>query len=424
MEVGSINNRNLADDNYEGTGDVEELTDNVEELTDEAEVDENVSNVIDDNDSEPSNSGVSSSNHQELADTEEYKAIDNQLLESRLIESNEELPRPRRSKVKPKPKTATRSKKKTTSDKKNKQPLVKKGPGRPRKSPKKEPMPRRGVSSIATDSGNYIEFLYDNPVYIHKLLGIFKSLAAAQVQMIFRPTEIIMYAQDHHDKTKIRVRIDASKVNHYYCRNTLDIGVSEKDLEVIMNKVDNGYSSIILVSTNDNTQKNITLVLDNDIQINESHTIDLVGRYNRMENEAEFIDENYMIKFALPGKYFRKTINDIKTMSHQLSIIQEDNDSKLVFEYFTMNKKIHSRHTVSDSNKIKLISNLADGAMFRVDIKVDYIKPISSSHIADEIMIFVDENKKFMTKAYIDGGTIEIKTITEIIDQRPADDED
>jgi hypothetical protein len=143
-----------------------------------------------------------------------------------------------------------------------------------------------------------------------------------------------------------------------------------------------------------------------------------------MENEEDFIDEGYTIKFQLPSKYFKKTIGDIKTMSSQLSITQEDMESPLVFEYLTPNKKIQSKHTVKDSNKIKLVSELAAGESFRVDVKIDYIKPISAAQIADEVIIMTDENKAFMTKAFIDNEAIEIKTLTEIIDDRPDEEEE
>jgi hypothetical protein len=301
---------------------------------------------------------------------------------------------------------------------------AKKGPGRPRKTPKKEPIPRKGISKTATNPDDHIEVLYEQPVLLRKIFQFFKSLAAAQIQILFRPKDIIFYAEDHHKKSKIRVRLDATKLNHYYCKSTLDVGVASKDLELILNKVDKEYSSIVLLSNLGSTQRNITLVLENDIQIDEMHTIDLVGQYDKMENESDFVDEDYMIKFQFPSKYFRKTINDIKTMSSQLSITQEDAESSLVFEYLTNNKKIQSKHTVKDNNKIKLVSELAAGDSFRVDVKIDYIKPISAAQIADEVTILVDENKAFMTKAYIDNETIEIKTLTEIIDDRPEEEED
>lgn len=297
---------------------------------------------------------------------------------------------------------------------------VKKGPGRPRKVPKKDPIPRKGIVAKPTNSEDVIEFLYDTPVILKKLIAFFKSLAAAQIQVLFRTTDIILYAQDHHKKSKIRVRIDAAKLNHYYCKAPLDIGITCKDLELLLNKVDKEYSSIILLSTAGNTKKTLTVVFENDIQIDESHTIDLIENYTKMTDENEFVDEDYGIQFEWPGKYFKKTINDIKTISTELSITQADSDSPLTFEYKSANKKIHSYHTVKNKEKIKLKSNLGNSDSFRVDVKVDYIRPISSAQIADEITIMVDETKKLMTKAFIDNKTIEIKTLTDIVDQRPA----
>jgi len=88
---------------------------------------------------------------------------------------------------------------------------VKKGPGRPRKIPKKEPIPRKGLSNPTNDD-SMMEFLYDLPLLIKKIIVFFKSLAAAQIQIIFRPSEIIFYAEDHYKKSKIRVKIDGSKL--------------------------------------------------------------------------------------------------------------------------------------------------------------------------------------------------------------------
>lgn len=322
------------------------------------------------------------------------------------------------TKAQRKPRAASKTKKtaKTTT--------VKRGPGRPPKNQKKEPLPRKGIQRSPQNPDSFVEVLYDQPLIMKKIFSFFKSVAAAEIQMIFRPKDIIFYAIDHNEKTRIRVRVDAEKLNFYYCRDILDVGISQKEMEMILNKVDKDYSSIVILSDISTTRRNLTLVFENDIQIDELHRIDLIAAYNKMEDESSFTDEDYTIKFTFPGKYFKKTVSDIKSMSSQLSITQEDNESSLIFEYLTENKRIQSKHTVKDSSKIKLESNLADGETFRVDVCIDYLKPISSSQIADDIMILVDENKSFMTKAYIDGGTIEIKTLTEIIDDRPEDEDD
>lgn len=299
----------------------------------------------------------------------------------------------------------------------------KKGPGRPRKTPKKEPIPRTGISLTPTDPSHVVELLYDSPIVLKKIVAFFKSLASSQIQIIFRRGHIIFYAKDHHKKSKIRIKIDGDKMNHYYCEREIDMGVSCRELELILNRVDKEYNSIVIIVDRKYVQKNIMVMLrNNDIQINEMHTIDVNGNYTHIENEQEFIDEDYTIQFTLPGKYFRKTINDIKTMTQQLSIQQDSMNDALEFGYSSPNKKIRSCHTFNSTNRINLISKLTDNDSFRVDIKIDYIKPISSAHIADKITIFVDENKNMMTKALIDNEAIEIKTLTEIIDDRPDDE--
>lgn len=322
------------------------------------------------------------------------------------------------AKISRKPRATTKAKKTAKNT------TVKRGPGRPPKNQKKEPLPRKGIQRSPQNPDSFVEVLYDQPVIMKKIFSFFKSVAAAEIQMIFRPKDIIFYAIDHNEKTRIRIRVDAEKLNFYYCRDILDVGISQKEMEMILNKVDKDYSSIVILSDISTTRRNLTLVFENDIQIDELHRIDLIAAYNKMEDESMFIDEDYAIKFTFPGKYFKKTVSDIKSMSSQLSITQEDNESPLIFEYLTENKRIQSKHTVKDSSKIKLESNLAAGETFRVDVCIDYLKPISSSQIADDITILVDENKSFMTKAYIDGGTIEIKTLTEIIDDRPEDEDD
>ena len=298
--------------------------------------------------------------------------------------------------------------------------IVKKGPGRPRKAPYREVIPRKGVALKPTNIDSYVEFVHDNPSLSKKIIAFFKAAATHNIQFIFRPKEIVMFAKDHHEKSRIRVCIDATKITHYYCKGVLDIGIALKDLEQLLNKVDRDYKALIICSKSISTQKNIKLSCLNEMDIDEEHIIDLIGQYNHMDNEHEFLDENYMIKFEWPNKYFRKTINDIRTLSSQLSISQEERKMPLMLEYVSENKKIHSKYRIKNASKIKLQSNLPDGDTFRIDIKLDYIKSISASHIADDIMIFIDENKKLMTKAYIDkDNAIEIKTVTEIIDIRP-----
>lgn len=298
-----------------------------------------------------------------------------------------------------------------------KKPAIKKGPGRPRKNPKKEPGKRNGISLHPQDADNYIEVLYDCPIIFKKIFQFFKALAATHIQILFRPTDIIFYAIDHHKASKIRIRVIAAKLNHYYCRNVLDVGISAKDVELILNKIDKTYSNIVIMSHVNATQRSLIINLHNDMKIEESHTCDLIGQYDKIENEAAFSEAHYAIKFEFPSKNFRKMITEIKAMSDQLSIIQDDARSPLSFEYLTANKKIQSRHIVKEKDRIKLISQVNDDG-FRVDIVVDHINPISKAQISENIKLCVDENKPLMTISYVDDNAIEIITLTNIIDSR------
>lgn len=292
------------------------------------------------------------------------------------------------------------------------------GPGRPRKNPKKEPIPKKGISKTPIDPEHVVEFMYDNPLMMKKIVAFFKSIAAQQIQIIFRAQDVIMYAKDHHEKSHIRIRIDATKLNHYYCKSNLDIGIAQKDLEMVLNVVDKDYNSIVIISKKSTIQETINIILESSIEIDENQDIELIGQYNHMDNEQVFINESYTIYWQWSGKYFKKFINDIKTITDEFAVVQERCDKPLTFEHNSNNKKIHKHYIVKNSSKIKLKSKLLGDDTFRVDMRVEYIKPISSAHIADDILILVDENRPLMTKAMIDNNVIEIKTLTEIIDDR------
>lgn len=298
---------------------------------------------------------------------------------------------------------------------------AKKGPGRPRKNPKKDPTPRSGIVSAPKTATNTMEFVYDNPTNIKKILTFFKGISAAQIQILFRPTEVIFYAQDHHKKSDVQIRIDTQKINHYYCQKVFDVGISCKELELVLNTVDKDCLSITLSSLAGQMQNVLLFSFDTEIEVAENYSIDLIGNFTRMTNEHEFNDAaNYAINFVLPFKTFRKYINDAKSMSEEISFIQEDSKSLLQMGYMSKNRKIHCVKSVRNPAKIKFHSAVANDNSFRVDMQVNSLKPLCSSIFSEDITIYIDENKKFMTYGVIDNGTITIRTLTTIIDARQA----
>jgi hypothetical protein len=313
------------------------------------------------------------------------------------------------------PDTNTSNDKTAEESKKNSN---KKKPGRPRKTPIREPRPRNGIVEKPKDDANYIEFLYDKPLIFKKIWQYFKLMAVDKIQLIFRPKEVILWSEDHHKKSKMRIKINADKVNHYYCPEELDIGMTCKNPELIMATIDKTYTSIVLLSKTGYTQKDIRIILKNDIEIDESHRIELIGEYDKITNEGMFLDKEYTIKFELPGRYFKKMISDIRAFSDQITIRQDGPKEPLIFEYMKHDKKIKSYHIVRNNKNINFTSKLLEDETFRVSFKIDYVKPISSALLSENIIIYAHENKPLMFSILMDKSTIELKILTEIIDER------
>ena len=298
---------------------------------------------------------------------------------------------------------------------------VKKSVGRPRKHQPRLPKPKNGIVTKPSEPFHVIEFLYDKPIIFKKIWQFFKLMAVDKIQINFSKDAIYMWCHDHHKKSYMRVKIDCNEVNHYYAQEELEIGLLCKNPELVMNTIDKTCNSITFVSTNDSLQKNIQIVLKNDIEFEEIHKIDLIGDYNRVEDDSKFLDEDYAIKFKLPGKYFKKIISDIRTFSDQATIRQDGMEEPLMFEFIKHDKKIKSLHMAKNSKSISLVSKIKEDETFRTSFKVDYIKPISSAVLADNIEIYADENKPLMFIIQMDNNAIEMKILTDIIDNRDTE---
>jgi hypothetical protein len=293
--------------------------------------------------------------------------------------------------------------------------------GRPRKLPIRTPKPKNGIVTVPSDEVHFIEFLYDKPLVFKKLWQFFKLIAVEKIQMNFTRDAIFIWCHDHHKKSFMQVKIDCDEVNHYYCKDDLEINLLCKNPELVMNTIDKTCNSILFLSTNDHTQKNIQIVLKNDMGFEETHKIELIGDYDRFEHDQRFSDTDYMLKFQLTGKYFKKMISDIKTFSDQATIRQDGEGDPLMFEYIKHDKKIKSLHIVKDHKTINLVSKLKEDETFRASFKIDYVKPISSAVLSETVDIFADENKPLMFIIQMDDKAVEMKILTDIIDNRDLD---
>lgn len=308
-----------------------------------------------------------------------------------------------------------------TSDTKNKlvKNLPKNKPGRPRKNPIRQPQKRVGIVNSPVDDRNYVEFLYDNPERFKKIFSYFKSHAVNKIFITFKKNSILFWCEDNSQKNKIRVKIDCNLVNHYYCPDTLNIGISCDHLEKIMATIDKTYNSILILSQQDSLQNYIQIILKDDTYTDESYKIELIEEYNTFQEMDHMFDEqaHYKLYFNLPSKKFKSMINNMSSFTDQASIELHGATDPLIFQYLSRDNKIKHTTTIRN-NMFTLQKTLEENDTFRTSFIIDYVKAISTSLISENITIYADEDRPLLFTNMIDNGCIEVRTLTKIVDKR------
>lgn len=296
---------------------------------------------------------------------------------------------------------------------------IKKKVGRPRKTPLHAPEPRNGIATDAINPEHYVEFYYDNPTIFKKLWNYYKAMAIEKIHISFRSADVIIWGNDHHQKSSMRTCIKASKINHYYCCNNLDIGLICSDLEKVMNAIDRSCTSICIIARRDQLKRYINIIITTELKIERYYTIELIGNYDKLVDEQAFlISDEYPVHFELPSKYFKKMITDIRLFSDQITIRHDNPGGPLIFDYTATDKKIKSEDTVKDGDSISFHSSIQEGEMFRTSFKIDYIRPISAALLGEYIHIFAHESKPLLCLINIDDYTVDIRVLTDIINDR------
>jgi len=296
----------------------------------------------------------------------------------------------------------------------DKTPAQKKKPGRPRKNPIREHGIRHGISASPHDPENQVEFVYDEPTIFKKIWNYTKSMAIESLQIIFRPTEVIIYGEDHSQKSQVRVCLNAKQLNHYYCSESIECGIFNKVVEPIMSAIDETYNKLIINVETKNARKSFKIILSNDIEIDEERRVELIANYPKIADEERFLDGDYTLKFDLPGKYFKKMLSNVRLFSDQITIRQDSPTDYLMFEYKNTLKRICSKNVVKNNKKIRLQSALSEGETFHLNFKIDYIKPISTALATETIAIWAHETKSLAFIVALDNGTAEVKILTDL----------
>jgi hypothetical protein len=293
---------------------------------------------------------------------------------------------------------------------------VKRSVGRPRLLQKIDPIPKLGIVEEPQSNDNLIELSYDNVNIFKKLFSLLKLMNVKEINIQFHTNYTKIYGIDHLEKNLINIKIEATKLNHYYCEHPINITLDPKNLDKITQKIDKNYDLFSIILKKNSYRNHLIIILNNKmLSIDESHIINLI------ENDSELnqlydrtVDYNlYPLKFELPGKYFKKLINDISTFS-DLFTIEKVNNNPLRFIYKNINNTIKGYNICKDHAKLKLESTLTADDIFSVSIRIDYIKALSNSLLSDNIKIYADKENDIIFNLLIDNGVFEIIIYTAI----------
>lgn len=293
---------------------------------------------------------------------------------------------------------------------------VKRSVGRPRLLQKIDPLPKLGIVEEPQSNDNLIELSYDNVNIFKKLFSLLKLMNVKEINIQFHTNYTKIYGIDHLEKNLINIKIEATKLNHYYCEHPINITLDPKNLDKITQKIDKNYDLFSIILKKNSYRNHLIIILNNKmLSIDESHIINLI------ENDSELnqlydrtVDYNlYPLKFELPGKYFKKLINDISTFS-ELFTIEKVNNNPLRFIYKNINNTIKGYNICKDHAKLKLESTLTADDIFSVSIRIDYIKALSNSLLSDNIKIYADKENDIIFNLLIDNGVFEIIIYTAI----------
>lgn len=288
--------------------------------------------------------------------------------------------------------------------------------GRPRLIQRVDPLPKLGIVNNPNNNENLVELSYDNVSIFKKLFSLLKLMNVKEINIHFNINYTKIYGIDHLEKNLINIKINSDKLNHYYCEYPINITLDPKNLDKITQKIDKNYNLFSMILKKNTYRNNLIIILNNKtLSIDESHIINLIE--NDVDLHALYdksLDYNlYPLKFELPGKYFKKLINDISIFS-ELFTIEKINKHPLQFIYKNMNNTIKGYNICKDNAKIKLESNLNDTDIFSVSIRIDYIKALSNSLLSEKIKIYADNEKDLIFNLLIDSGVFEVIIYTTI----------
>jgi hypothetical protein len=263
-----------------------------------------------------------------------------------------------------------------------------KGPGRPRKQPTREPLAKCGVVTTPREDLPFptmVDIAFNQPLLFRKLTGLFKSMSARELRFTFEPNALTIRTRDHAQKNIAKAVFRGSEMTWYYVREPYVATISVDALVTFMPKVDKTYGLVRMVVNNDlaNTSMRFILTLV-DTNTFEAHDVNLITATEEPIEDGMFDTTNYQIFATFPSVYFRKVISDIHKVSDIIRFVKRPG-KPLVAEYTTRASRVDSTIVMPDSADIQMRTNLEPMEVFSIATNSGFLSPTAMNTIADHV---------------------------------------
>lgn len=267
------------------------------------------------------------------------------------------------------------------------------GPGRPRKNPIIEPIPKLGISNKPSSKKNKMELLYGNPQSFKKIFALLKAMSVEKIYMTFTKKSFTIQAVDHLQKSNIFIQGFGDQMNRYYCEDKYTIVLDQTLVSTLFHKLNNSIHAIKFISPKKvGDDVNIYVVYtDRAMEVDYSYIVPLEKQENMLNVPERGIEaDKYPVKFTFDSKYFKNLVNNM-ALSAKKFLIQKHGNGDFRITYSKGNNNGLSCNTrYKNPEKIKLESKIGDNEMFSVPINIKYIKPLAKAQISDDILICAD----------------------------------
>jgi hypothetical protein len=291
-------------------------------------------------------------------------------------------------------------------------------PGRPRAIVQNPKDLILGVRNKANNEKNHMELVYNDPKLFKKIISIFKGYFVDDIFLTFNEDTIQILSTDNTKKTIIKIVLNCSKINEYYCKKPFEISIKREYLEKIFNTIEKQHSKVVFYSDGENYLSTLYInLLNEELGINDNYIIDLTLKPNLDKSLntsiSGIVKENYILQFKLQSKILKKFVNDSINSSKLLKIEKYGNDP-LKFK-MSINNKVAFTRVFKAEDKFDIKSKIKPNEYFSVNIEFDSIKPFSNMNISNFVNIYLDNDKKAIFEAMVNNNLCVISIYNDVL---------